>query len=74
MKSVELMERVNSSRPGDIVLDPFGGSGSTLIACERTGTGEQDLQNNRARFKVCRCNHKTLVGWYTQGSYSFWYW
>lgn len=22
---------------GDIVLDPFGGSGSTLIACERTG-------------------------------------
>lgn len=27
----------NSSRPGSIVLDPFGGSGSTLIACERTG-------------------------------------
>lgn len=27
----------NSSRPGDIVLDLFGGSGSTLIACERTG-------------------------------------
>jgi DNA modification methylase len=24
----------NSSKPGDIVLDPFGGSGSTLIACE----------------------------------------
>jgi len=23
--------------PGDIVLDPFGGSGSTLIACEQTG-------------------------------------
>nr|CAH7722480.1 unnamed protein product [Callosobruchus chinensis] len=39
MKPVELMERaiVNSSRPGDIVLDPFSGSGSTLIACERTG-------------------------------------
>jgi DNA modification methylase len=39
MKPVELIERaiVNSSRPGDIVLDPFGGSGSTLIACQKTG-------------------------------------
>jgi hypothetical protein len=28
---------VNSSRPGALILDPFAGSGSTLIACERTG-------------------------------------
>ena len=27
----------HSSKPGDIVLDLFGGSGSTLIACEQTG-------------------------------------
>src|SRR3954463_9101830 len=27
----------NSSRPGNVVLDCFGGAGSTLIACERTG-------------------------------------
>ena len=27
----------NSSKPGNIVLDLFGGSGSTLIACEQTG-------------------------------------
>lgn len=26
-----------SSRPGDNVLDPFGGSGSTLIACQQIG-------------------------------------
>ncbi|MEI6131986.1 MAG: site-specific DNA-methyltransferase [Bacillota bacterium] len=26
----------NSSKEGDIVLDPFGGSGSTMIACEQT--------------------------------------
>jgi len=27
----------NSTDPGELVLDPFVGSGSTLIACERTG-------------------------------------
>ena len=35
MKPVELVERAvrNSSKAGDIVVDLFGGSGSTLIAC-----------------------------------------
>jgi len=39
MKPVELIERalLNSSKAGDIVVDLFGGSGSTLIACERRG-------------------------------------
>jgi DNA modification methylase len=39
MKPVELVERAlrNSSRPGDGVLDAFGGSGTTLIAAEKTG-------------------------------------
>ena len=39
MKPVELVERAikNSSKSRDIILDPFGGSGSTLIACEKTG-------------------------------------
>jgi DNA modification methylase len=38
-KPVELAERAiqYSSRPGEHVLDLFGGSGSTLIAVERTG-------------------------------------
>ncbi|MEO8052302.1 MAG: DNA methyltransferase [Acidobacteriota bacterium] len=33
------MERalLNSSKAGDIVADLFGGSGSTLIGCERRG-------------------------------------
>ncbi len=36
-KPVELIERalINSSKSGDVVADLFGGSGSTLIACER---------------------------------------
>ena len=39
MKPVELVEEalLNSSRAGDIILDCFGGSGTTLIACEKTG-------------------------------------
>ena len=39
MKPVELVERAvkNSSKSRDIVLDLFGGSGTTLIACEKTG-------------------------------------
>ena len=38
MKPVELITRAiqNSSRVGEIVLDSFGGSGSTLIAAEQT--------------------------------------
>jgi DNA modification methylase len=39
MKPVELVERAlrNSSQAGDVVMDPFGGSGTTLIAAEKTG-------------------------------------
>ena len=39
MKPVELVARAitNSSKKGDIVIDLFGGSGTTLIASEQTG-------------------------------------
>lgn len=39
MKPVKLMAKVirNSSKEGQIILDLFGGSGSTLIACQQTG-------------------------------------
>lgn len=38
MKPIDLIVRhlTNSTAPGALVLDPFGGSGSTLIACEET--------------------------------------
>ena len=32
---LEMLE--NSTKKGDLVLDPFGGSGSTLIACHKVG-------------------------------------
>jgi len=39
MKPVEMLVYLlrNSTRRGDVVLDTFGGSGSTLVACEETG-------------------------------------
>jgi DNA modification methylase len=39
MKPVELVQKAirNSSENRGLVFDPFGGSGSTLIACETTG-------------------------------------
>ncbi len=39
MKPVELVARAleNSSRRGNLVFEPFAGSGTTLIAAERTG-------------------------------------
>ena len=39
MKPVALMAYLvhNSTKEGDIVLDTFGGSGSTLVACEQIG-------------------------------------
>ena len=39
MKPVRLIARTmrNSTRPGELVLDPFGGSGTTMIAAEQLG-------------------------------------
>ncbi len=39
MKPVELVERAirNSSKTRDTIFDPFGGSGTTLISCEKSG-------------------------------------
>lgn len=39
MKPIDLFEYclMNNTKGGDIVLDSFGGSGTTMIACERAG-------------------------------------
>jgi DNA modification methylase len=46
MKPVELVERAlrNSSKTRDTILDPFGGSGTTMIACEKTGRQSRLLE------------------------------
>ena len=42
-KPVELMQRIiaASSSPGDVVLDPFAGCATTLVACENMGQGQR---------------------------------
>jgi len=45
-KPVALPSRAieNSSKSGDMVLDLFGGSGSSLIACEKTGRSNRSME------------------------------
>jgi DNA modification methylase len=64
MKPVELVERAvrNSSRPDDLVLDPFGGSGSTLIACERLGRRARLVELEPAYVDVIIQRWQTLTG------------
>jgi len=48
-KPVELAQRanLNNAEPGEIVLDMLAGSGSTLIACQRTGRVFRGMENDR---------------------------
>lgn len=50
MKPVELLVRLleHGTLPGAVVVDPFGGSGSTLIACEQTGRRCRTIELDRA--------------------------
>jgi len=46
MKPVALVENciLNSSKKGDIVLDHFCGSGTTIVACEKTGRAGRGIE------------------------------
>ena len=46
MKPVDLLVYLikNSSKRGDVVLDTFAGSGSTVIACEQTGRAARAME------------------------------
>jgi DNA modification methylase len=45
-KPVELIEKAlfNSSKKGDVIIDCFGGSGSTLIACEKNARAARVME------------------------------
>ncbi|MBM3728576.1 MAG: hypothetical protein FJW40_24520, partial [Acidobacteria bacterium] len=60
-----LIERavMNSSKKGDIVLDLFGGSGSTLIAAERMGRNARLMElDPRYVDVICRRLAQTQQG------------
>lgn len=55
-KPVELIERIvlNSSGPGDTVLDTFMGSGTTAVACARTGRHFIGHEIDRKYFEIAK--------------------
>jgi site-specific DNA-methyltransferase (adenine-specific) len=69
MKPPELIERClrNSSRRGAAVLDSFGGSGSTLIACERTGRRARLLELDPRFCDVIVARFEALTGLPAEG-------
>lgn len=64
MKPIELITRAleNSSRKGAIVLDSFGGSGSTLIAAHTTGRTAYLMELDPHYCDVICARYQTLTG------------
>jgi DNA modification methylase len=63
-KPVELVQRAlrNSSRREDLVLDPFAGSGTTLVACERAGRQARLLELDPAYVDVIIKRYEQFTG------------
>ena len=64
MKPVELVSRAieNSSKGRDIVLDPFAGSGSTMIACEKTGRHARSIELDPRYVDVAVMRYQEFTG------------
>lgn len=64
MKPVDLVARAvrNSSKKGDIVMDLFGGSGTTLIACEQLGRVCYMMEIDPVYCDVIRMRYGKLTG------------
>jgi DNA modification methylase len=64
MKPVELVARClrNSSRPGELVLDPFAGSGTTLVAAETQGRRGCGIELDRGYCDVIVARLEALTG------------
>ena len=64
MKPIRLLAYLicNSTLPGAVVLDPFGGSGSTLIACEQTGRACRMMEIEPAYCDVIIRRWEALTG------------
>ena len=63
-KPVECMRRpmLNNSNPGQAVYEPFSGSGTTLIACERLGRRARCVEISPAYCAVAIERWATMTG------------
>ena len=63
-KPVELVERaiLNSSREWELVLEPFAGSGTTLIAAEKTGRLSLNIELDPKYVEVILRRYKRITG------------
>lgn len=63
-KPIECMQRPieNNSKPGDHVYEPFSGSGTTIIACERTGRKAIAVELNPAYVDVAVARWQAFTG------------
>ena len=64
MKPIRLISRLikNSSKPGENVIDFFGGSGSTLISCEQLGRKCYTIELDPKYVDVMIDRWETLTG------------
>ncbi len=64
MKPPELIEYClrNSSSPGELVLDPFAGSGSTLVACEKSKRAARLIELDPRFCDVICDRYQSLTG------------
>lgn len=64
MKPVELVARalINSSSKGDIVLDPFGGAGSLILAAEQLGRRGRSIELDPGYCDVIVKRWETMTG------------
>ena len=64
MKPVRLFgyQIANSSRPGNIILDTFGGSGTTIVACEQLGRKAQLMELDPKYCDVIIARWQKLTG------------
>lgn len=64
MKPVDLVEHCirNSTDPGGVVLDPFGGSGTTMIACENAGLRARMVELDPIYCDVIRQRYADYTG------------
>lgn len=64
MKPVKLVGRfvTNNTQPGEVVLDIFGGSGTTMIACEQLGRKARIVELDPHYCDVIKTRWETFTG------------